>query len=62
MKNLLSNIWNAPASTSAGALMAALTYILAADVEMPKWALISIGASSAALAVFSGAAKKEGEQ
>jgi hypothetical protein len=59
MKNLLKNIWNAPASTSAGALMAALTYVLAADVEMPKWALVSIGATSAALAVFSGSSRKE---
>jgi hypothetical protein len=59
MKNLLTNIWNAPASTSAGALMAALTYVLAADVDMPKWAIVSIGASAAALAVFSGSGKKE---
>jgi hypothetical protein len=59
MKNLLANIWNAPASTSAGALMASLTYILAADVDMPKWALVSIGATAAALAVFSGSAKKD---
>lgn len=61
MKNLLTNIWNAPASTTAGALMAALTYVLAADVDLPKWALVAIGSTSAALAVFSGTGKKEGQ-
>ena len=59
MKNLLKSIWEAPASTCAGAIIAALTYITAADVDMPKWAFVSLGASAAALAVFSGAKKED---
>lgn len=61
MKNLLKSIWEAPASTCAGAIMAALMSVTAADVQMPKWAFVSIGAAAAALAVFSGA-KKEGAE
>ena len=60
MKNLLSNIWNAPASTCAGALIAGLTALQAADIALPKWASVSVGVAAAMLAVFSGAAKKEG--
>lgn len=60
MKNLLKSIWEAPASTCAGAIIAALTSITAADIELPKGWFVGLGATAAALAVFSGSKKQEG--
>lgn len=54
MKNLFKNIWDAPASTIAGGLVAAIGVAVAADVELPKVAVVSLSAVSAFLAVFDG--------
>lgn len=60
MKPLLRNIWEAPAATMAGALVAGLTFLQVAEVEMPTWATLTIGSLAAVLAVFSGP-NKSGE-
>lgn len=57
MKNLLSHIWRAPFKTASGALIATGAFLLAADVELPKWLLITVGALSAFLGAFSGPSK-----
>ncbi len=54
MKNLIKNIWNAPASTIAGALVASIGVIVVTDLNVPTWAIIALTATSAFLAVFSG--------
>lgn len=54
MKKLLSHIWTAPASTFAGALIAALAFLQAADLDIPKPALIAIGTTAAFLGAFRG--------
>lgn len=54
MKNLFKNIWEAPAATISAALVATLTYAIAADIEWNKWILISLGGTSAFLSTFSG--------
>lgn len=52
MKKLLSNIWNAPAATSAGAICAVLTVLTAADVGLPKAWQVGLLAASAFLGFF----------
>lgn len=59
MKNLIQNIWKGPASTVAGAITAGLTFVLAAEVELPTPALVTIGALSAFLSFFAGPQKKK---
>lgn len=54
MKNLLRNVWDAPASTLASAIIGGLGAIIASDFEMPKWILLSMVAISAFLAAFDG--------
>lgn len=54
MKSLLKNIWDAPATTMAGALVAGLTYVQIAEVDLAPWVSVAIGATAALLAVFSG--------
>jgi hypothetical protein len=54
MKALLKNIWQAPAATMAAALVAGLTYIIGADIDLPKEAMVALGSLSAVLAAFSG--------
>lgn len=54
MKNLLANIWDAPAATMAGAFVAAIGVITAADIEVSKGIIVGLSALSALLAVFSG--------
>lgn len=53
MKALFQNIWKAPASTMAAALVAGLTYVIGADIELSKEVLVSLGATAAVLAAFS---------
>lgn len=54
MKNLLRNIWEAPASTSAAAIMAGLGVYTVSDLSMPQWLLVTLMAISSALALFAG--------
>ena len=54
MKSLLKNIWDAPATTMAGALVAGLTYVQIEEVDLAPWVSVAIGATAALLAVFSG--------
>ena len=54
MKNLIKNIWDAPAATAASAIVSALGVIIVTDVTMPKWLLLALAAASALLAAFSG--------
>lgn len=54
MKNLAKNIWEAPAATSAAALVAAIGVITAADIEASKWLIVVLSSASALLATFSG--------
>lgn len=54
MKNLFKNIWQAPASTVAAALVAAIGVATAADIELSKELIVGLSALSAFLAVFSG--------
>lgn len=54
MKALFKNILEAPAATTAGALIAGLTYVQAAELDMPLGVKVAIGATAAVLAVFSG--------
>ncbi|MCB1134240.1 MAG: hypothetical protein KDN05_24195 [Verrucomicrobiae bacterium] len=52
MKKLISNIWNAPASTSAGAICAALAVVTAADVGLPPPWQVGLLALAAFLGFF----------
>ena len=61
MKNLLKNIWEAPASTLAGGIIGALGVVTVADVEMPAWAKVGLMALAAFLAVFDGPNKRTTE-
>lgn len=54
MKNLLKNIWEAPGASIAGALNAALAVVIASDLGIPIWALVSMSASAAFLGFLSG--------
>lgn len=54
MKALIANIWKAPAATMAGALVAGLTFIIGADIDLPKEVMVALGAMAAVLATFSG--------
>lgn len=54
MKNLFRNIWDAKAATMAGALVASIGVITAADLEVSKGIIVGLSALSALLAVFSG--------
>lgn len=54
MKNLFRNIWEAPASTIAGGLVAAIGVSVASDIELPKMVILALSATSAFLAVFDG--------
>lgn len=54
MKNLIKNIWQAPSSTIAGGLVAAIGIAIASDIEMPKSLIVALSAVSAFLAVFDG--------
>ena len=54
MKNLLKNIWDAPAATFASGLSASIGVIIVADIEVSPWVIISLSATSAFLALFSG--------
>jgi hypothetical protein len=53
MKNFFSAIWKAPQSTFAGAIVAALAVLTAADVDLPKSWQVGLLAASAFLSVFS---------
>jgi|DEB0MinimDraft_6_1074348.scaffolds.fasta_scaffold53766_3 hydroxymethylpyrimidine/phosphomethylpyrimidine kinase len=57
MKPQCTNLWKGPGSTFASAITAALTFILAADVELPKGVLVAAGAISAALSILAGPQK-----
>jgi len=57
MKPQCTNLWKGPGSTFASAITAALTFILAADVELPKSVLVAAGAISAGLSLFAGPQK-----
>lgn len=54
MKNLFKNIWQAPASTIAGGMVAAIAVITATDIEVPKYVILALSSVSAFLAVFDG--------
>jgi phosphate/sulfate permease len=54
MKNLFKNIWEAPASTAAAAITAALGVFIFADIGMPKESLTVLAALSAGLSLFAG--------
>lgn len=54
MKNLFKNIWEAPASSAASAITAALGVFIASDIGIPKWLLVVMAGVSASLALFSG--------
>lgn len=54
MKNLLRNILDAPAATAASALVSGLAVVIATDMAMPKWVLLSAAILSAVLSAFSG--------
>lgn len=54
MKNLLKNIWMAPSSTVAGALVASIGVITASDLTVDKSVIVALAAVSAFLAIFGG--------
>ena len=54
MKNLISGIWNSPASTAASAIVSGLAAVIANDVDLPKWVMITAATLSAVLAAFAG--------
>lgn len=54
MKNLIKNIWQAPAATIAGGITASIGVVIAADIELSKVAMITMLSLSAFLSVFSG--------
>lgn len=54
MKALFKNIFDAPAATAAGAIVAALAVITGSDVDLPKEVMVGLMALSALLATFSG--------
>lgn len=54
MINLIKNIWTAPASTIAAAIMLAIAVVVGADLDWPKEAIVGLSALSAFLSAFSG--------
>ena len=54
MKNLFKNIWTAPSSTVAGALVASIGVITASDLTVDKSVIVALAAVSAFLAIFGG--------
>jgi hypothetical protein len=54
MKNLFKNIWQAPASTIAGGLVAAIGVAAASDAGWSKETIVTLSTISAFLAVFAG--------
>jgi len=54
MKNLFRNIWDAPSSTVAGALVASIGVITASDISVDKGVIVALAAASAFLAIFGG--------
>lgn len=54
MKNLIKNLWAAPASTIVAALVAGIGVITASDLEVSKSVIASLSAVAAVLAAFSG--------
>ena len=54
MKALLKNIIQAPASTFAGAIIAALGVFIASEIPMPMIVMVSLMAVAAFLSIFSG--------
>lgn len=59
MKEIFSNLWNGSAASVAGALTAGLTYVMAAEVELPKEVVILVGAVAAVLGFMAGPQKSE---
>lgn len=57
MKELLTNLWNGPASSFAGAITAGLTFVLASGTDLPQWLLLSLGSLSAVLSFVAGPIK-----
>lgn len=54
MKNLLKNLWEAPAATMAGAINAAIAVVIAAELNVPDAWLIGIAAAGAFFGFISG--------
>jgi hypothetical protein len=59
MKNLFKNIWDAPASTIAGGVVAGIGIVTVSDIELNPYFILCLSAVAAFLAVFDGPNKTE---
>ena len=60
MKNLFKNLWEAPSSTLAAGIIAALGIITTqTEMDLPGWAILTASALAAFLAAFDGPNKVE---
>jgi len=55
MKNLLKNLWEAPASTLAAGIIASLGIVTTqTELDLPGWVILAASALAAFLAAFDG--------